>query len=66
MTIADFAPAFTGSESLRNDVPESTTKIGMLRLALEQVQAESSACDVSSTRSIGPSVVTTNNRDQEV
>ena len=66
MTFAAFAPAFTGSGFHRNDVPESTTKFGMLRSALEQVQAESSACDVSSTRSDGPSVVTTNNRDQEV
>ena len=50
----------------RDYVLGSTTKFGMLCSTVDLVQAESNACDVSSTRSKGPSVVTTNNRDQEV
>ena len=66
MIVAGFDTNFAGSGFLRNDVPESTIKFGMLRSALGSVQTESNACDVSSTRSKGPRVVTTNKRDQEV
>ena len=49
-----------------NDVLEGTQKFGILRATRSFVQAESNACDVSSTRSVVPCFVTTNNRDQEV
>ena len=50
----------------RNDVRAGTQNFGILRATRSFVQAESNACDVSSTRSVVPCFVTTNNLDQEV
>ena len=58
MNVAAYVPAFPDPVFRRDDVPfgrdnskEGTTKFGMLRSAMGLVQAESNACDVSSTRS---------------
>lgn len=66
MNVSTYVPALVSSGIHRYYEPRNTTKFGMLRSAMGLVQAEPNACDVSSTRSTRPNVVTTNKRDQEV